>query len=99
MQGGPRDAGILAWLWGGDKVNVAGSTGGGGVRQHFLGSAAWQGRAITAQGRDEEEDDIQRAIALSLAVAAGTVSDGQNANQDAVQVVDDAGVEESKGGI
>lgn len=87
MLGGPRDTGLLAWLWGadrGDGGGLGGNNGGGagGVRQHFIGSASWQGKSpATGQGREEEEDDIRRAIALSLAVAPRT----------------DGGVEESKG--
>lgn len=90
IQGGARDTGLLAWLWGADRGNLDGNNnsggGRGGVRQHFVGSASWQGKSAKAtdQGRcvEEEEDDIQRAIALSLAVASNST---------------DAGVEESKG--
>eukprot|EP00752_Nemacystus_decipiens_P012227 g10839.t1 len=90
-QGGPRDAGLLAWLWEGGNDGGPGDGGGGGgqgggVRQHFIGSASWQGkppgeRRATAGGREEEDEDIQRAIQLSLATASGA----------------DGGVEESKG--
>lgn len=93
VQGGPRDTGILAWLWGtgGGSDGAPGGGGGGGrgggVRQHFIGSASWQGKPSTGRaaggGRgEEEEDDIQRAIKLSLAMASGTRA---------------GGVEESKG--
>lgn len=50
------------------------------MRQHFIGSASWQGKPAaserTAGGRREEEqeqeqDDIQRAIQLSLGMASG----------------------------
>lgn len=80
IQGGPRDTGLLAWLWGGDRGVGGGGQdmgafggGGGGVRQHFIGSAAWQGNPAAEHRREEEEedDDIQRAIALSLAAASG----------------------------
>ncbi len=82
IQGGPRDTGLLAWLWGGDRAvggggqgsgAFGGFVGGGGVRQHFIGSAAWQGKPAGEQRREEEEedDDIQRALALSLAAASG----------------------------
>ena len=92
VQGGPRDTGLLAWLWGGGGDGGPGGGGGsgvgqgGGVRQHFIGSASWQGKPAAeraaAGGRgEEEEDDIQRAIQLSLAMAAGAAG----------------GVEESKG--
>lgn len=96
VQWGPRDTGLLAWLWGGgEKGNEddcclgGGSSGGGRVRQHFVGSAAWQGRPITEQGRGGEEDDIQRAIALSLAEERGR-------DHDIVEVLDDVGCEETK---
>eukprot|EP00752_Nemacystus_decipiens_P011762 g10438.t1 len=90
-QGGPRDTGLLAWLWGGGTDGGPGDGGGGGgqrggVRQHFIGNASCQGkppgeRRATAGGREEEDEDIQRAIQLSLATASGA----------------DGGVEESKG--
>lgn len=89
LQGGARDTGLLAWLWGADRGDLGGDSNGGGreggVRQHFVGSASWQGKPATSagQGRQgEEDDDIQRAIALSLAVEPQTT---------------DRGVEESKG--
>lgn len=86
VQGGPRDTGLLAWLWGGDRgTGGEGSLGGaeGGVRQHFIGSAAWQGPSGNKGGqrREAEDEDIQRAIALSLAMGSGKKG----------------GVEESKG--
>lgn len=87
VQGGARDTGLLAWLWGGEKGGGGGVGGGGegGVRQHFIGSAAWQGPSSKdgEQGREAEDEDIQRAIALSLAVESRT-GDGR-------------GVEESQG--
>lgn len=96
MQAGPRDAGILSWLWGpdeGDLVDEGGDSGSGRVRQHFVGSAAWQGRpgpAAERRGRgrdDEEEHDIQRAIALSLAAGGG---EGKEAGeQDLVEMQGD----------
>lgn len=104
---GPRDTGLLAWLWGGEKgggdVFVGGTRGGGGVRQHFVGSAEWQGGGGTAvtRGRDEEEEDIQRAIALSLGAGSGGggAAGRGSSDRNAVEVVDDdGGVEESKGG-
>lgn len=101
----PRDTGLLAWLWGGDKGDdgaffLGGTRGGGGVRQHFVGSAEWQGGTAAAQGRDEEEEDIQRAIALSLGAGSGGSGEGRGSrDRNAVGVVDcDGGVEESKGG-
>ncbi|CAM9186374.1 unnamed protein product [Hapterophycus canaliculatus] len=89
VQGGARDTGLLAWLWGGGRGDGGGSLGGGvggggGVRQHFIGSAAWQGPSgKDEQGREAEDEDIQRAIALSLAMESRTGSSG--------------GIEESKG--
>ncbi|CAM9539347.1 unnamed protein product [Ectocarpus fasciculatus] len=84
VQGGPRDTGLLAWLWGGGGEGGGGAPGGvkGGVRQHFIGSASWQGKSASEQRREEDDDDIQRAIALSLAVEPR---------------VEGGGVEESKG--
>lgn len=94
---GPRDVGLLAWLWASetrDTGSVGG--GGGGVRQHFIGSAAWQGVSAKEQSRDVEGDDIQRAIALSL--AAGPEGEGSGSgDQDMVDLLDDRGVEERKG--
>eukprot|EP00903_Cladosiphon_okamuranus_P013335 g12428.t1 len=93
VQGGPRDTGLLAWLWGGGSDGGLGGGGnggggggrGGGVRQHFVGSASWQGKPAAERavgGRaEEEDDDIQRAIQLSLAMSSGAAG----------------GVEESKG--
>ncbi|CAB1106748.1 unnamed protein product [Ectocarpus sp. CCAP 1310/34] len=70
VQGGPRDTGLLTWLWGGVGEEGGTAAGGvkGGVRQHFIGSASWQGKSPSGQRREEDDDDIQRAIALSLAV-------------------------------
>lgn len=93
-QAGPRDAGLLSWLWGTDGedgIDGGGSSSSGRVRQHFIGSAAWQGRPgpVTerrGQHRDEE-DDIQRAIALSLAEEG--VEGGTAGEQDLVEVQDD----------
>ncbi|CAM9375968.1 unnamed protein product [Ectocarpus sp. 13 AM-2016] len=70
VQGGPRDTGLLTWLWGGGGEGGSTAAGGvkGGVRQHFIGSASWQGSSPSEQRREENDDDIQRAIALSLAV-------------------------------
>lgn len=70
VQGGPRDTGLLTWLWGGGGEGGGSAAGGvkGGVRQHFIGSASWQGKSPSEQRREEDDDDIQRAIALSLAV-------------------------------
>ncbi|CAM9846731.1 unnamed protein product [Ectocarpus sp. 12 AP-2014] len=70
VQGGPRDTGLLTWLWGGGGEGGGTAAGGvkGGVRQHFIGSASWQGTSPSEQRREEDDDDIQRAIALSLAV-------------------------------
>lgn len=93
MRAGPRDAGILEWLWGPDEGDgvYGGGSGSVKVRQHFVGSAAWQGLpgpAAERRGRDdEEEDDIQRAIALSLAAGGG---EGKKAgDQDPVEMQDD----------
>lgn len=91
IRAGPRDTGLLAWLWGsknGDKGNAGRSAG--GVRQHFIGSAAWEGTPTTQRG--QEDEDIQRAIALSLAMISGGGS-GQGdkgTGRDAVEVHDDA---------
>lgn len=84
VQGGPRDTGLLTWLWGGGGEGGSSAAGGvqGGVRQHFIGSASWQGKSTSEQRREEDDDDIQRAIALSLAVETR---------------VEGGGVEESKG--
>ncbi|CAM9258426.1 unnamed protein product [Ectocarpus sp. 6 AP-2014] len=70
VQGGPRDTGLLTWLWGGGGEGGGSAAGGvkGGVRQHFIGSASWQGKSPSEQRREGDDDDIQRAIALSLAV-------------------------------
>lgn len=88
---GPRDTGLLAWLWGsenGDKANDGRDAG--GVRQHFIGSAAWEGTPTTHRG--QEDEDIQRAIALSLATISGGGSGrgGKEAGRDVVEVHDDA---------
>lgn len=106
--GGPRDTGLLQWLWGWDKgegANEDGGGGGGGVRQHFLGSAAWQGRpeaAVKPSRRRQEEDDLQLAITLSLKESGskektiGTAMAGKV--QDLVEVVDDDN-DSSRGGM
>lgn len=62
-----RDTRLLRWLWGWDR-NGASNTdkGSGGVRQHFIGSAAWEGRPDEARRTSQEEEDLQRAISLSL---------------------------------
>lgn len=110
--GGPRDTSLLQWLWGWDKgegANGNGGGGGGGVRQHFLGSAAWQGRpeaAVKPSRRRQEEDDLQLAISLSLKESGsngrGTGTAVAGEGQDVVEVLNDdndggRGMEESKG--
>ena len=91
MQAAPRDTGLLAWLWGSERGDGGAKAGRDerGVRQHFIGSAAWEGRPINQRGR-EEDDNIQRAIALSLATAAGNGQDGEgaDADEDFVEVLD-----------
>lgn len=92
-EAGPRDIGLLSWLFGEGGGDGGGDGGGGRVRQHFVGSVAWQGKpggaATKRRGRDEEEedDDIQRAIALSLAVEGG--KRGKAGKHDFVDVMDD----------
>lgn len=104
---GPRDTGLLRWLWGDkeDGVGVGGGAGAGGVRQHFLGSAAWQGRPEAKVGRpsrrSQEEDDLQLAISLSLKKSGKRERVGTGEVQDLVEILDDddgddVGVEESK---
>lgn len=84
---GPRDTGLLAWLWGSENGGK-GNDGrcAGGVRQHFIGSAAWEGTPTTHRG--QEDQDIQRAIALSLKTISG--GGGKGAGRDVVEVHDDA---------
>lgn len=113
-QGGQRDAGLLSWLWGWDTEGCGGNGKGGrgeSVRQHFIGSAAWQGTPDAGQGpglRGKEEDDLQLAIRLSLqesggrrisSAGAGTGGMGVGRRESAVEILDDEdqGVEETKG--
>lgn len=107
--GDARDTGLLGWLWGWENKGGSGGgegyKGGGGVRQHFMGSAAWQGRsAETSRARDRQEDDLQRAIRMSLEEsasreggAAPAGSEGPDGEHEHDVVIVDGGVEETKG--
>ncbi|CAM9171350.1 unnamed protein product, partial [Laminaria digitata] len=79
--GAGRNERLLSWLWGTDEGGGSGGGGDGRVRQHFVGSAAWQDESEPARerrdrGRDEEDDDIQTAIAMSLAAGGGGAAGG-----------------------
>lgn len=82
-----RDTGLLRWLWGWDRAGESDNhSGRGGVRQHFLGSAAWQGRPPEVRGLDQEEADLKRAIKLSLAESGSGSGRGAGA-ADVVEVL------------
>lgn len=96
-----RDTGLLRWLWGWDgrqSGSRADRSGVGGVRQHFIGSAAWQGRQSETDAGNDEEDDLQRAIRLSLEDSRSRTGHPRASKAaDVVEILEDEGEAEEGG--